>query len=1634
MFTKPRPCVLLVLCFVLTLAGTSEGQFPTRKPNENQTTQKAFVPAPRELSRPIKRAKEAIEKKEFAEAAAYLGEVLAVAGAQDYLGYLDGDSGRAVSLRREAQRMLGTIPHKFRESYELRYGAEAKQLLNEAIQKSDYSMMADIVQRYFHTPSGYLATMLLGHHHLQQGRPIAAAFAFQRIVDDEQARKKHDPEASVLMATCWVLGRDSKRATHALQELKKRQQGASISFAGNKVEMFKAGEDSLDWLARLVGNSPLSELQSVDQWIMYRGNPQRNASSGSGFPLRYPRWRVPTINDPDIEKVVKEVHTELVQSDASSIPILQPIAVGDTLLFRSNNKLIGVDFQTGKRTWVFPDDMPFEDRGEKFSTPSQAKQKLQNRIWMDSLYGQVASDGKNVFIIERKVIPVSKGNRGIVISSRGQPESLSNILRAADIGREGAFKWEVGGETGLDEPKLANTFFLGSPLPLDGLLYCVCETQGEIRLVVLNSETGKLAWAQQLASSEQVGAIATNYWRQLTSATPSYSNGILVCPTTANAIVAVDLTTKSLVWGFEYPNKFPQRRNYYSPQPAIAPNNAWIDEMVTISNGVVVLTSVQSDYLYCLDLTTGKSKWTRRGKVKPVARGDAAYVATVDAKNIYLVGHKNLRAIELASGKETWKTSLDKVGRASGRGYFNDGHYFLPTTESQLIKVDLSNGKIVEKRPTVRILGNLICYRGNVISHGVDMISTFPQVKPHRKQLDALLTDGIELNEQQQLLRAQLLAHDEKFDEAIKIAEAAYKKSPSGSHERMLMDLIIDYMKADFVDASAVAEKYDRQLRQRSIANYQTARVDGLIKVKKFRDALTEIFDLAKRTPDLEKMPTSRNEVLAISRSSLLNQRFDLWFKSQIYKVLNSSTEEQRDGLLESIRGYAKQRIESVPANQFVKFTRMLGSEFLTEQELLVYAKKHLELKQSLACEFAVDSLAQSSDADIRAQAEAIYAQLANRTGSPEFALSWFEKLAKEHGETVCFDGKTGQQLLAEFKKSYKPTPKAEPWNIGRAHTQWSNNNVRINYNDRETPMNCLQAEGRYHEKYSFSFIGYRKMLHVKDANGKTVAKVPMSPIPSRQYTSNVYANYLIQNHLMVVVFGYDIAAFDLHRISEGEKARLWNVDTKPSNQPANSYSLYFRNDTNSDSTWGNMPFRFISNQKSEQIGCASNIHAKGFCYIHKNQLICIDPLTGTQRWKTSHFPPSSTISIGNEGVTVVERSTRKIHLLSLKDGATLKEIDWEKDKGSHWTSIDTSGIYSTKNTEKKTQSLYRFDYKTQKEVWRKTYPRRSHANILHHRWITVVDPTGKFEMFDLRTGETVIQCELGEWKGRTYGVEVVPFGDEMLRVFVRSDRTPSAYKNEKSVYYQGINYSVTLFSGAIQTVNRKTGKAVWPKPAMVENFSILKSQARNAPVLVLARLVMLRTLNGRITSSSRQLQIAGIDTRTGQELFLASNRQSSMQQFSIAQVPDKQELLIKTDRKKLTVRIDKADIPPAPVAHFDYHRTVETVFPKPKTTPKKPAKKPVNGRAGAKGAAKKPAKKGAMKGINQARIKEIQEALKRAMPGRTIIPAKPKKSKVEKKNSDRPKTKDKSPKKSKNGSPKKAASKSKGTQKNQNK
>ena len=126
---------------------------------------------------------------------------------------------------------------------------------------------------------------------------------------------------------------------------------------------------------------------------------------------------------------------------------------------------------------------------------------------------------------------------------------------------------------------------------------------------------------------------------------------MLVCPTSAGAIVAVDLATHKLLWGYEYPqgqvgqgpNMMAMRfamGNGGFPVPSYA-GDRWADATATIVDGRVLVTPVEvggEQPMYCLSLIDGKLLW------KIDQRGDNVYIGAVQDGKVVVVGKRKVEA------------------------------------------------------------------------------------------------------------------------------------------------------------------------------------------------------------------------------------------------------------------------------------------------------------------------------------------------------------------------------------------------------------------------------------------------------------------------------------------------------------------------------------------------------------------------------------------------------------------------------------------------------------------------------------------------------------------------------------------------------------------------------------------------------------------------------------------------------------------------------------------------------------------------------------------------------------------------------------------------------------------------------
>ncbi len=562
-------------------------------------------------------------------------------------------------------------------------------MLDDAVKRGNIDALTDITRKYFYTDAGYSAAMLLGRHYLSRGQPLAAALSLKQL-HDLPASKKYEPELSLLLASSWLLAGQPKLAEEVLDVLRQAQPQAELFIAGQKERLPADGEDAVAWLRKQLGNLKLDGNATAEQWFVFRGNAARNAPTKGGVPLEQELWAVPTPNDPDQQKIINDQQEQYSKQRVPALPALQPLVVrhtsadkktppSDVVITRTPSRLLAVDFHTGERVWFYPPQGQAAALGEpaSFSTPPSGADspeviKLKQRTWSDAPYGQISSDGTRVYFVQDLGLADRVGPQQIVVAGgfiRGNPDRPKpfNSLMALELDREGYQVWSVGGEDGGDEPKLAGAFFLGPPLPLMDKLYVLAEVNGDIRLVVLDPATGRLHWQQQLCGVDNQ-AILGDSSRRLGGAVPSFSEGVLICPTSAGAVVAVDVAKRSLLWGYQYlePPKdarpsggfFPVRNSGRSKKQ---PGEGWADSSITIVGNRVLLTPVEHDEIICLDLVEGtidgKPLWKHE-------RGDGLLVACVHTGNVIVVAQDKLQAYSLDSGDAAWSVKIPGAPRA----------------------------------------------------------------------------------------------------------------------------------------------------------------------------------------------------------------------------------------------------------------------------------------------------------------------------------------------------------------------------------------------------------------------------------------------------------------------------------------------------------------------------------------------------------------------------------------------------------------------------------------------------------------------------------------------------------------------------------------------------------------------------------------------------------------------------------------------------------------------------------------------------------------------------------------------------------------------------------------------------------
>ncbi|MFH1265111.1 MAG: PQQ-binding-like beta-propeller repeat protein [Planctomycetota bacterium] len=1445
------------------------------------------------------------------------------------------------SLKSEAERLLGRMSHRGRDLYELQYGARARQMLTDAAAAGDAAALAEVSRRFFHTRAGGEATFLLGLYHLDHGRPLAGALALARLKEVSPAAEQFEPALSLAMTVCWIRAGRSEKAGQTLLVLQERYPEATVQIAGDEILRFRQKADMLDWLSGLLGPQGPLGVAGPAQWAMFRGNAARNASRAGDGPLLTVRWRVPVSSHPVVEALIEQVHLADREWDRPALSTLHPLVVDDVVLMRTARNLLAVDFATGKRLWDVPVDDPFDTlidppSNSQYRRTLQLEYALRLRMWADATYGTISSDGQRVFAVEDLGLEIGRMRlHAVFFDGRGSEDPAGpkpyNRLAAYDV-ESGKLQWHVGGspdEFGLSQ---AGTFFLGPPLPLMGRLYAIAETMGEIRLVVLDGKTGERIWSQQLAASDQV--LLKDPLRRMAGVSPSYADGVLVCPTSNRSVVAVDPATQSLLWAYSYrraDGRSEEQAMFFAARSMMDPDpiGRWVDSSVVLADGCVLVTPVESDYLHCLNLLDGQLLWKE-------PRDDNLYLACAHEGKAVLVGRRHVRALDLhktldkaakppseepiddGPGRDfndPFSEPLDEEGdyqrpaaawdgrtvefpsggAPSGTGFLSGDLYYVPLSTGEVMAVDLNTGRPVRvaRSRLGNVPGNLVTYGGKILSQDATGLEAFDQFEALRREADRRL-DASGDDAEALALKGEILWDEGKLTEAIECFRGSLSLQPEPNTRRLLRDALFDGLRVQFAvgrrDVDEIRQLIDQPEEQ---ATFLRLMAVGLAEAGEFRAAwehYAKLIDLDRDHRGMEQIDKS------------LSLRRDRWIRGQLaslYEAAPAEVKAQIDSIAES---ELKGAVEEGSLEAVERFLDYFGA-----QPIAAEARRHLAIESQksglsqklFAAELLLRRQERSGNPELRARAVAELAEMLRRSGCSPDAAIYYDRLERELADVVCLDGKTGRELVESLPADDPVRDRLRSslkWPEGKVVVTKSKPKTAPAPTNNQAPLAFDGDRGPFFSEMTVEFDQTpNHRLVACDGLGNQQWHLPLTELTREE---NFLLNHAMMRvsacgHLLFLTNGQRMLAVDTLQITEAGSPRvLWSRDLdEPSVDPSGRGRLRVQL---ADLAGGAPEFR-LARYARDPISVPRIVSEEVVCFKRFRNLVAVDPSTGETLWVRRNIPNNAEVFGDREHVLIASPGETTATVLRTLDGHVLgqREVPAEREETCGrrvlvWRDADGHRL------------LEMVDPWERRESWP---PREFAADAtlirVAHDAVAVSEPDGRLVLLDLDDGRTLLDAKLDFEPSLSDLSEilVLPSPDQYLVIaYNQTSRQTRAV--------QGVSgSSLRIERGRVYAFDRH-GEKLWPAPAEIEDQWLPMSQPARLPVLTFANIVQQSGANAQTRSKT---SILCIDKRTGRKIC-RDEFAGPTNCFRLVGDPEKKTVELKL--KQSTITMDFTDQP----------------------------------------------------------------------------------------------------------------------------
>jgi outer membrane protein assembly factor BamB/tetratricopeptide (TPR) repeat protein len=1488
-----------------------------------------------------------------------------------------------VSARAEALRLFGTLPPQALEFYEVQYGGQAKARVEEGRTRNDPQLLDDVARRYTYTAAGVEAVSLLATYYLDRGRFELAAFYFNRLLERQPPDRL--PPVTLFKATlAFRLNRDTAAAERTWEQLARRAGPAGIRLGTQLVRLEQLRGEIDRFQVRAGGDtSPVFRGNAR----------RSGEAAAGGIPYLEPLWHTATASEPEARRRLAQALQVQAESQQAILPGACPILVGGKLVFRSYGGLRAVEPHTGKELWradlPLSLDACLGDAHAKgipttHAGNAMAGKKVQVLSWLrdyaptlpsgqlgllvgggvlgglvppgmapggappvDTRYappflfenttlGTLSSDARRVYAIDDLPVPphpnrLQEPQPGahLALGPFGtDPEAGDNIhhncLLALDV-ETGKQLWERGGRGGKDE--LHDCYFLGAPLPVAGKLYVLVEKQGDIVLTCLDPGRGELVWSQPLAAVRE--KLLTDAGRRLQAVHLAYSDGVLVCPTNAGALLGVDILSRSLVWAYAYHDRpAPPGPDGAAPPPppsiSLETGPAWKASVPIIHDGKVIFTAGDDDAVHCLNLHDGSRLWRQ-------ARADSdLYVGAVCRDRVVVVGKSSCRALSLADGSKTvWTVP---TGLPSGLGAASGDVYYLPLQGASLAgasglygplagasglsgplagasgsghgavwAIDMVKGEVVASAEAEADggPGNLLFHGGDLLAQSATTVAAYPQLRVKLAALEARLgknsRDPVGLAE-----RGELKLHQGDLQGAVADLHLALANDPPRDlrlrARDKLHDALTQLLQRDFAAGEKYLDEYrdlcrvpvpegatpaERLQARAEEQRRQTNLVCQLARGKESQsggrpDALRAYLDLYGRD--------TGGQLVTVLDDPAVRARLDVWVRGRVAALFARAAAGEARALREQVAREWQLVRSGDDVTGLERFATLFGDVVPEGREArFLLAERALEGRdrgRSLEAELALLRLRrEADDPRLAARATEALARLMARKGLPEDALFYERALVRDYPGVEVRDGKTGADLLADLATDKRLLPYTQP------AVRWTGGLIRADKvgAPSPTPSNGPQVlTFQFQGELTPSLENHVLVLDLTSSRLKLLDRATGAERWGETLTLDYLRSHLVQSgfvgglvpcpvegHLAVVNLGALVCGLDL--LDRRVVWRRWLTDgpflpDRMTVTPREGDGDIARGlQLVSVDRFGRGETHVLGRLGAAGAGCVTLQTPAG--------LVALDPVRGETLWARGDVPADADSFGDDRHVYLVERGGSSTRALRNSDGVAVADVPAFAELYPHKLQLLGRRLLLADDGDKVVLRLY--DVPTGKDVWQQEGPKDALPLQFEDRYLAgVVQPDGKVEVVDLRTYKRVLQATVDpKHLERVKEAHLLQDGKRFYLAFrADPDPDPKKAKPPGDPFPCVSGMRAVPVNGQVYAFDRATGDLCWFN--QVDNQSLLVEQFADLPIVLFAGGLTRQEAGQQVQSVSVQ----SIDKQTGKRLltFTAPNVSTS--------------------------------------------------------------------------------------------------------------------------------------------------------------